>query len=69
MRTAAFPAAAGAVQHRRITAAVQQHQGLLAAGVVLADQIDQLRGDRLLIQQLPTMAGFDRLQIQQPHLG
>ena len=41
MRAVALPAAGGAVQHRRIAAAVQQHQALLAAHQALAHRLDQ----------------------------
>ena len=46
MRAAALPAAVGAVQHRRIAAAVEEHQTLLAACDAGADRLDQRRRQR-----------------------
>ena len=43
VRAFAFPVAGGAGQHRRIAAAVQEHQGLLAARDALLDRFEQLR--------------------------
>ena len=65
MRAATFPAAVAAVQHRRVTTAVEEHQALFTARDAVLQGGDQGRRQR----RIGSLAFGLLIHIDQTHFG